>query len=236
LILFAGRLTHVKGADLLLSALAQLKRSDYFCLIAGDGPDGRLLFDVEVKDIPVIAAENWQTAAMARAPCFTIECSLQLDAASLIGAPRFYLERRGFWPGAVGVAAMANRVDFDLVLCLVNAVDDPVGSTAGGVVAVEWLVQRLACPVGIHGDRAVDRFHGGKSDLQGEVLPDVAPGPPGQEHAIGLAGRGVGRHVGDVGAVGALAVTNVDCAACDIQVETLGLMTSSENTISRDVP
>jgi hypothetical protein len=50
---------------------------------------------------------------------------------------------------------------------------------------------------------------------------------------IGLAGCARGS---DVGAVGALAVTNVDCAACDIQAETLGLMTSSENTISRDVP
>ncbi|MDX6710243.1 MAG: hypothetical protein QOH96_1259, partial [Blastocatellia bacterium] len=43
LILFAGRLTHVKGADLLLSALAQLKRCDYFCLIAGDGPEREML-------------------------------------------------------------------------------------------------------------------------------------------------------------------------------------------------
>jgi hypothetical protein len=32
---------------------------------------------------------------------------------------------------AVGVAAMANRVDFDLVLRLVDTVDDPVGPAAG---------------------------------------------------------------------------------------------------------
>ncbi len=39
LLLFAGRLVHEKGADVLLSSLALLKRSDYLCLIAGDGPE-----------------------------------------------------------------------------------------------------------------------------------------------------------------------------------------------------
>jgi glycosyltransferase involved in cell wall biosynthesis len=39
LILFAGRLTSVKGVDVLLRALAELQRSDYLCLIAGDGPE-----------------------------------------------------------------------------------------------------------------------------------------------------------------------------------------------------
>jgi hypothetical protein len=40
---------------------------------------------------------------------------------------------------------MANRVDFDLVLRLVDAVDDPVGAATGEMLPVEWLVQRLAC-------------------------------------------------------------------------------------------
>ncbi len=39
LILFAGRLSRVKGADVLISALSHLKRNDLLCLIAGDGPD-----------------------------------------------------------------------------------------------------------------------------------------------------------------------------------------------------
>jgi glycosyltransferase involved in cell wall biosynthesis len=37
--LFASRLHHQKGVDVLLSALAELKRSDYFCLIAGTGEE-----------------------------------------------------------------------------------------------------------------------------------------------------------------------------------------------------
>jgi hypothetical protein len=57
------------------------------------------------------------------------------------------------------------------------------------VVAVEWLVQWLARPVGIHGNRTVDRLHSGKSDLQGKVFPDIAPGPRGQEHGVGLTGH-----------------------------------------------
>jgi glycosyltransferase involved in cell wall biosynthesis len=39
LILFAGRLVHQKGVDILLSSLSQLKHYNYFCLIAGDGPE-----------------------------------------------------------------------------------------------------------------------------------------------------------------------------------------------------
>ena len=39
LLLFAVRLAHVKGADLLLRACAELNRADYLCLIAGDGPE-----------------------------------------------------------------------------------------------------------------------------------------------------------------------------------------------------
>ena len=33
-------------------------------------------------------------------------------------------------------------------------------------------------------------FRARQSDFQGEVLADAAPGPPGQEHCAGLAGRG----------------------------------------------
>lgn len=43
LILFAGRLHHQKGADVLISALSQLKRRDYLCLIAGQGDDRTML-------------------------------------------------------------------------------------------------------------------------------------------------------------------------------------------------
>ena len=39
LILFAGRLSHAKGADVLLVALSRVARADYLCLIAGDGPE-----------------------------------------------------------------------------------------------------------------------------------------------------------------------------------------------------
>jgi glycosyltransferase involved in cell wall biosynthesis len=39
LILFAGRLSHAKGADVLLVALSRVGRADYRCLIAGDGPE-----------------------------------------------------------------------------------------------------------------------------------------------------------------------------------------------------
>jgi glycosyltransferase involved in cell wall biosynthesis len=37
LILFAGRLVHEKGADTLLASLVHLGKSDFVCLIAGDG-------------------------------------------------------------------------------------------------------------------------------------------------------------------------------------------------------
>lgn len=44
LILFASRLHHQKGVDVLLKALAQLDRSDYFCALAGTGEErGKLV-------------------------------------------------------------------------------------------------------------------------------------------------------------------------------------------------
>src|ERR1700722_4842305 len=86
---------------------------------------------------------------------------------------------------------MANRVDLDLVLGLVDAVNHPIGSASGGVVAVKWLIQWLARPIGVRGDRAVDCFHCGEGDFQGKVLPDVAPGLAGEEHSVGFAGRRV---------------------------------------------
>jgi Domain of unknown function (DUF222) len=75
---------------------------------------------------------------------------------------------------SVGVAPVADGVHLNLVFGLVDPVDDPVRAATGRVVAVEWLVERLACSVRADGDRSLDRLHSGGGHFKGQVLVDVA--------------------------------------------------------------
>jgi hypothetical protein len=52
-------------------------------------------------------------------------------------------------------------MDLDRVFVFVDAVDDAVGATPRGVVAVEGFLQRFAHPVRVGGDRSLDGLHGG---------------------------------------------------------------------------
>src|SRR6266496_5623781 len=106
------------------------------------------------------------------------------EAGSVIAVRASPAARQLAVSGPVRVAAMADGVDLYLVLGLVDAVDDPVGPPPGRVEAVERLVQRLACPVGVHGDRPLDCLQRGSSYLQGEVLANVAAGLAGQAHRV----------------------------------------------------
>jgi hypothetical protein len=60
---------------------------------------------------------------------------------------------------SVGVAPVADGVHLNLVLGLVDPVDDPVRAATGQLVAVERLIERLACAARADRDRSLDRLH-----------------------------------------------------------------------------
>src|SRR6266567_3549985 len=94
----------------------------------------------------------------------------------------------GFRSDAVGVSPVTDGVDLYGVLVLVDAVDDPVGPAPCGVVTVEGFIKWLAGAMRACGQRSVDRLHGSGSDVERQVLVQVAPGLPGEDDGVRLSG------------------------------------------------
>lgn len=76
-------------------------------LVTAHGPDGVLLFDVPIRGCGAVTVTDvdWQTPAFAETRTGTIEVQgLGLEADARVGGPGWYLERPGFWLGALGPA------------------------------------------------------------------------------------------------------------------------------------
>ncbi len=95
------------------------------------GPDRHLLIDLDLSEVggPELQPDTsqWQTAAMSVSRSHTLVIDgLKVRSADQVGPDNFYLDRPGFFPGGVGVAACwlggATRVA-DLVLARMH---DPV--------------------------------------------------------------------------------------------------------------
>ena len=52
-----------------------------------------------------IDLSDWRTPALADTATATVDFDLDVDSDALIAEPNFYLRRRGFWHGSIGVAA-----------------------------------------------------------------------------------------------------------------------------------
>ena len=75
-------------------------------LVAADGPEGQLLFDLSVAESVVTRhAGSWPAVGMAASDSMTLTISGAVGERDRVGGPGFYTGRRGFWLGAVGVAA-----------------------------------------------------------------------------------------------------------------------------------
>ena len=69
-------------------------------------PDEHLLVDLDVRALPVDRAA-WQTRAMTTSHSHTVALAeVAVPDSAVVGAPNFYLERSGFFPGGIGVAAV----------------------------------------------------------------------------------------------------------------------------------
>ena len=68
-------------------------------------PDVHVLLDLEVRDW-TFDTDAWRTRAMEQSRSHQVTLTGFVTDATEIGPPRFYLERPGFFPGGVGVAAV----------------------------------------------------------------------------------------------------------------------------------
>lgn len=90
-----GTLRFASGAGLLDRALVPVWLD----------PETHLLIDLAVAGLPVDASV-WCTGAMVASRTFSVDISaLVVDGSAVVGPENFYLRRRGFFPGGVGVAA-----------------------------------------------------------------------------------------------------------------------------------
>lgn len=97
----------------------------------------------------------------------------------------------------VDVSAVTDGVDLHDAFCFVDPVEDAVRATAGRMVTVERLVQRLADPARVVGDRVPDGLGGRDCYLKRQVLVQVTASLPGAHHSVRallLAGCGICRH------------------------------------------
>jgi hypothetical protein len=94
-------------------------------LVTADTADGYRLFDVAVSDhVIATQCDSWPSVGMADSMSETLEFGgppIPSDAA--VGGPGFYLDRPGFWFGAVGVAACWYGGAAGLVEHLVHSLD-----------------------------------------------------------------------------------------------------------------
>jgi hypothetical protein len=94
---------HLAGTKPFCSGSGLLDRA----LVTADTPDGYRLFDIDVGQQVVSAhPDSWQAVGMADSESETLDFGgPAVPRHGAIGGPGFYLERPGFWSGAIGVAA-----------------------------------------------------------------------------------------------------------------------------------
>lgn len=92
----------VAGTLRFASGVGALDRS----LVTAVDPDGRhLLLDLQVGTWAG-DEDSWGTSAMAGSRSLTVEVDELVPASAVVGTPGWYLQRPGFLPGGVGVAAV----------------------------------------------------------------------------------------------------------------------------------
>jgi alkylation response protein AidB-like acyl-CoA dehydrogenase len=104
--LLSGTLPFASGVGLIDRALVTATVEPAFRRFDEGGQHQQLLLDVAVCDW-VPDQDSWQTAAMAASRSFTTSVrDRPVPSYAQIGPADFYLQRRGFFPGGIGVAAV----------------------------------------------------------------------------------------------------------------------------------
>jgi alkylation response protein AidB-like acyl-CoA dehydrogenase len=136
---------HLSGRKEFCSGSGLIDRA----LVTADSPAGYLLFDLAVSEnVTAARPDSWLAVGMADSLSETLEFGGPVIASErVIGAPGFYLDRPGFWFGAVGVAACWYGGAKGLVETLVASLDpsasDLVLSSLGEAVARVGAMRRV---------------------------------------------------------------------------------------------
>jgi alkylation response protein AidB-like acyl-CoA dehydrogenase len=122
---------HLSGMKPFCSGSTHLERA----LVTAQATDGYRLFEISVADhVVAVHPGTWPAIGMARSMSDTLEFGgPPVEPRHTVGLPEFYVERPGFWFGAVGVAACW----FGGARALVAHVATTVGPHPSDVVAAE---------------------------------------------------------------------------------------------------
>lgn len=121
---------------------------------------------------------SWQTPALRDTCTATVSfAGIELPATAVVGAPGWYLDRPGFWQGAIGPAACWGGGAIGLVdHARAHAPDDPHATAhLGAMVAGGWTIRAVLAAAG--------------HALDAEPVERVAPAADGVGAPGGLAGE-----------------------------------------------
>jgi hypothetical protein len=162
-------------------------------LVTARAGDERRLFAVEVGAPGVRVREGeWQGVGMRRSAAATVE--MDAVAVQAVGGPDDYLERTGFWHGAIGVAAAWCGGAFGVAAPLYRAGRDErldphglahLGAVDAALVAARTLLERAAADVDPEPDEPIPVAR--RRALQARAVVETAV-----ETAIRRTGRALG--------------------------------------------
>jgi hypothetical protein len=125
-------------------------------LVTADTPDGYRLFDLSVVDHVVSSdPDSWPAVGMAASSSETLRFAGFVSGSDAIGPPGFYLDRPGFWFGAMGVAACWHGGAIGLVeRCIASLPDSPgehvlaaLGNAVSNIDTMRNTIERAAAAI-----------------------------------------------------------------------------------------
>ncbi len=142
-LVLTGTLKFASGAGVIDRGLTPVWLSD----------DTHLLVDLDARELPVDRSA-WQTGAMTVSHTHTISLDeVVVPRSTVVGRPNFYLDRPGFFPGGVGVAAVwaggISRV-LDALLAWAGDRSSPAGDLRLGRIAIQRTLALAAVRQGGH--------------------------------------------------------------------------------------
>ncbi|NLA34114.1 MAG: acyl-CoA dehydrogenase [Actinobacteria bacterium] len=168
----------------------------------GGGVDTNALVLVDLSAPGVTMGESdWQSAAFAAIDTRSVAFDLAVDEDSVIGVDDWYLRRRGFWHGAVGVAACwAGAISGIVERSVGHIPTDPHAQAHLGAIDAElWNLRALisAAAAEIDADHGEQERERRRRALRVRHLVDEAIGSI-VAHLTRAAGPRLLAHVGDV--------------------------------------
>lgn len=147
-----GELGFCSGAGLLDVALVD----------ARTGEDGEQLLLVPLRAGGVdIDTSTWQTDALRATATGRVRFDLDLDETAAVGGPGFYLTRRGFWHGAIGVAACwagGAQAVLDATAARIKADNPHAAANVGRMAAACWAMDAALAAAGADIDDRPDEM------------------------------------------------------------------------------